>query len=177
MDRQALKETIPKLSRAAVLWNPANPAIQHDWELTATAARALRVRLRSVEIRGPGDLEAAFAAIVADRPEALVVIADTLTFQLRAPIAEFAARRRLPAVYGAREMVEAGGLMSYGTNVADLFRRAARYVDKILKGARPAALPVEQPAKFDMVVNLKTARGLGLTIPQSLLIRADEIIQ
>jgi putative ABC transport system substrate-binding protein len=174
---ELLKEAIPTLSSATVLWNPSNPAMVAEWHLAQAAAGTLRVKLHSVEVRSPLDLEAAFAAVLRDRSEALMVVADPLTFRLRAQIVDFAAQHRLPAVYGAREMVEAGGLMSCGTNVADLFRRAGGYVEKILKGANPADLPVEQPLKVEVIVNLKSARAIGLTLPQTLLIRADETIQ
>jgi putative ABC transport system substrate-binding protein len=146
-------------------------------EQSVAAADALKVRLQILEARGPDDLERAFEAATRERAEAIHVYADQLTFVHRARIAELAARSRLPAIYLFGEHVEVGGLMSYGPSLHDLFRRAGGYVDKILKGAKPADLPVQQPTKFELVINLKTAKALGLTIPQSILIRADEVIQ
>ena len=173
-----LKETIPKASAVAVLWNPANPVWQAAaLRETEAAARALGLRLQLLEARGPDELEAAFAAMTRERAGALFVPADIIFARHAQQIADLAARNRLPAMYGFREHVEAGGLMSYAADFAVMFRRAAVYVDKILKGARPGELPVEQPTKFELVINLKTARALGLTIPQSILLRADEVIQ
>jgi putative ABC transport system substrate-binding protein len=175
---ELLKVTVPKALRVAVLWNPANPA----WHVpllreTKVAARALGVRLQLLEARGPDELEGVFAAMTRERASALLVQVDVM-FALHARrIADLAAERRLPAMYGSREHVEAGGLMSYAPNFPELFRRAATYVDKILKGAKPGDLPVEQPTKFELVINLKTAKALGLTIPPALLGRADEVIQ
>jgi putative ABC transport system substrate-binding protein len=175
---ELLKETVPKVSRVAVLWNPANAIWQAQMlRQTEIAARALGLQVQLLEARGPDELEGAFAAITRERASALLVQVDVI-FALHARrIADLAAKRRVPAMYGSREHVEAGGLMSYAPNIPDLFRRAATYVDKILKGAKPADLPVEQPTKFELVINLKTAKALSLTIPQSLLQRADEIIQ
>ena len=174
---ELLKEAVPKASRIAVLANPTNEMHRMSLEQSVTAADALKVRLQILEARGPDDLERAFEAATRERAEAIQVYADQLTFVHRARIAELAAKSRLPAIYLFREHVEAGGLMSYGPSLHDLFRRAGGYVDKILKGAKPADLPVQQPTKFDLVINLKTAKALGLTIPQSVLIRADEVIQ
>jgi len=173
-----LKETVPTASPVAVLWNPANAV----WQAAAlretdAAAHALGLRLQRVEARGPDDLEGAFAAMKRERANALFVPADIIFARHAQRIADLAARNRLPAMYGFREHAEAGGLMSYAADFAVMFRRAAVYVDKILKGAKPADLPIEQPTKFELVINLKTAKALGLTIPQSLLVRADEIIQ
>jgi putative ABC transport system substrate-binding protein len=151
--------------------------MQTDSSATEQTASVLQIKTRLVELRSPEGLEPMYEAVLRDRPEALIVVADPLTMLLRAQLVRFAAEHHLPAIYGTREFVEAGGLMSYGTNVASLFNRAAYYVDRILRGAHPADLPVEQPPKFDLVVNLKAARGLGLTVPQSLLLRADEVIQ
>jgi len=175
---ELLKETVPKVSRVAVLWNPANAVWQAQMlRQTEIAARALGLQVQLLEARGPDELEGAFAAMTRERVSALLVQVDVI-FALHARrIADLAAKRRVPAMYGSREHVEAGGLMSYAPNVPDLFRRAATYVDKILKGAKPADLPVEQPTKFELVINLKTAKALGLKIPQSILIRADEVIQ
>jgi putative ABC transport system substrate-binding protein len=175
---ELLKESVPKVSRVAVLWNPANAVWQAQMlRQTEIAARALGLQVQLLEARGPDELEGAFAAMTRERASALLVQVDVI-FALHARrIADLAAKRRVPAMYGSREHVEAGGLMSYAPNVPDLFRRAATYVDKILKGAKPADLPVEQPTKFELVINLKTAKTLGLTIPPSLLGRADEVIQ
>jgi putative ABC transport system substrate-binding protein len=143
----------------------------------AGAAKNLAVQLQSEEVRDPGGIDGAFASMSAGRVDGLVVVVDPLTVRYRGRIAELAAKNRLPSMYGFREFADAGGLMTYGANVADLCRRAAAYVDKILKGAKPADLPVEQPTTFEFVINMKTAKTLGLTIPQSILVRADEIIQ
>jgi putative ABC transport system substrate-binding protein len=141
------------------------------------AARSLGVQLQLLEAPGPKEFDGAFAAMAKERAEALLVLSDVMLNSHQTRIADLAARSRLPAAYGVRESVEAGGLMSYGSSFLDLHRRSAAYVDKILKGARPADLPVEQPSTFELVINLKTAKALGLTIPQSLLQRADEIIR
>ena len=174
---QLLKEVIPKLGRVAVLWNAANPANATAWAVTESAARALGVTLRSHELRSASDFEGAFAKIAQERPDAIHVLADSLTFQFRNQIADFAARQRLPSVFDQREMVEIGGLMSYGPNLAEMLRRGGYYVDKILKGAKPGDLPMEQPTKFELVINLKTAKALRITIPQSVLAQADEVIR
>jgi putative ABC transport system substrate-binding protein len=174
---ELLREVIPKLSYIAVLWNPASPfSVVAEKEVQA-AAQVLRMRVQSLGVRAPEELDNAFAAIVRDRPGALLVLADRLFLHHRARIMDFAARQRLPGVHAYRELVEVGGLMSFGPSYADMHRRAAYFVDRILKGAKPADLPVEQPTKFELVINLKTAKALGLTIPQSVLIRADEVIQ
>ena len=141
------------------------------------AARALRLRLQVVEARVPGDIDGAFSKMTGERAGALTVLPSAMLFTERRRLVDLAAKNRLPAVYMERDYVDAGGLMSYGPNVADLFRRAATYVDKILKGAKPGDLPVEQPTKFELVINLKTAKALGLTIPQWLLRRADQVIE
>jgi len=173
-----LREAIPRLSRVAVLWNPANPALVPVLREAQIAAEALRLTLQPVvEVRRVDDLELAFATIASARPHALVVIIDRFLLAHRRRIVDFAANRRLPAMYGYREYVDAGGLMSYAPSDINLFRGAAVYVDKILKGANPANLPVQQPAKLELTINLKTAKALGLTIPQSLLRRADEVIR
>jgi putative ABC transport system substrate-binding protein len=161
----------------AVLWNPANPANATYLTVLGGVAQKLGVKLQSEEVRDPGGFDNAFASMSARSTQALVVVVDPLTVRYRGRIAELAAKYRLPAMYGFREFADAGGLMAYGANVADLCRRAATYVDKILKGAKPADLPVEQPNKFELVINLKTAKALGLTIPQSLLQRADQVIE
>ena len=175
---ELLREVVPKLSRLAVLGNPANPVTEIVFRQTQVAAGTLRVGLQPlVEVRSVDQLEAAFAAIARARPQAFAVIADRFLLAHRERIVEFAARRRLPAIYPFREFVDAGGLMSYSPSYTDLFRRAAGFVDRILNGAKPGALPVEEPRKFELVVNLKTAKALGLTIPPSVLIRADQVIQ
>ena len=174
---QLLKEAIPKLSRVAVLWNRANPVNTSQVHDIEAAARTLGVRLQLLEFRGPDQVEGALAAITTTRPDGLIVPADAAAFQERARIIAFAAKNRLPTIYPQRETVEAGGLMAYGPNAIDSWRRAATYVDKILKGAKPADLPVEQPTRFELVINMKTAKALGLTIPPSLLLRADEVIR
>jgi putative ABC transport system substrate-binding protein len=174
---QLLKEVVPRASRVAILWNAANPYHALTVRETEAAARVLGVQLQSLEIRAPEDIDRAFEAAIRGRASALTVVEDPLVNTHRARIVALAAKSRLPAIYGLREVVEAGGLMSYAANFSDLYRRAATYVDKILKGAKPADLPVEQPTRFELVINLKTAKALGLTIPQSILIRADHVIQ
>ena len=174
---ELLKETVPKVRRVAILSNPANPSQPLSIRELKVAARSLGVQLQLLEAQGPNEFDGAFAAMATERVGALVVMSDSMLNSHRTRLADLAARSRLPAAYGLRENVEAGGLVSYGPSVRDLFRRSATYVDKILKGAKPADLPVERPTKFDLVINLKTVKALGLTIPQSLLGRADEVIQ
>jgi putative ABC transport system substrate-binding protein len=174
---ELLKETVPKVRRVAVLSNPAHPAHPLQIREVNIAARSLGLQLQLLEARGPNEFDGAFAAMAKERVEALLVVVDAMFILHRTRLADLAARSRLPAVYGTRESVEAGGLMSYGPSVRDLFRRSATFVDKILKGAKPGDLPVEQPTQFELVINLKTAKALGLRIPQSLLQRADEVIQ
>jgi len=174
---ELLREVIPKLSYIAVLWNPASPfSVVAEKEVQA-AAQVLRMRVQSLGVRAPEELEDAFAAIVRERPGALLVLADRVFLHNRTRIVDFEAKHCLPGVYAYRELVEAGGLMSFGPSYAGMHRRAAAYVDKILKGAKPAELPVEQPATFELVINLKAAKALGLTIPQAVLFRATELIQ
>src|SRR5207249_802356 len=160
----------------AVLANPANPANRREWEQTQVAAQTLGLELHLLEVRAPEHFEPAFQAALQQRAEGLIVFADPL-LNFQPVIADFAVTNRLPGMYGWREHVERGGLMSYGPNPPDLFRRAATYVDKILKGTKPAELPIEQPTTFDFIVNLKTAQAFGLTIPQSVLQQAAEVIQ
>jgi ABC-type uncharacterized transport system substrate-binding protein len=175
---QLLKEVFPKLLRpAAVLWNPDYVGMKARWRQIEGAAPAMGMVVRSVEIRDSRELEQALAALERERPAALVLLADPLTLSQRLRIVEFAAEARLPAIYEASQFVDAGGLMSYGPNFDQLIRRSATYVDKILKGAKPADLPIEQPEKFELVINLKTAKALGITIPQSVLLQADRIIE
>jgi putative tryptophan/tyrosine transport system substrate-binding protein len=171
------KELIPRVSRVAVLWNAGNPANAVVRPEIDAAARRLGLVLRSYEVQRPDDFASTFAAIVRERPEALLVPSDALMFQRREQIAQLALQARLPAIFEPREMAVAGGLMAYGPSYAEMFRRAAFYVDKLLKGIKPADLPFEQPTQFELVINLKTAKALGLTIPPSLLGRADEVIQ
>jgi len=171
------KQTLPKLSRVTVLWNSANVGMRLRVQETERAAPALGVTLQSVTVQSPDDFDGVFAAMSKDRPESLLVMADTVTASNSRRVVEFAARNRVPAIYEARNFVDAGGLMSYGLDFVDHYRRAAYYVDKVLKGVRPADLPVEQPTKFELVINMKSAKALGLTIPQSLLLRADQVIE
>jgi putative ABC transport system substrate-binding protein len=172
-----LKETLPRLSRVAVLWNPAVTAYRDYFKSTETAALQLGVTLQSVEILSSGALESACASSSQNRAEAMLIFVDNLTFAHRHRIAELAIQHRLPTSVYVKEFVVAGGLMSYGVNLTASYRRAAYYVDRILKGAKPSGLPVEQPTTFEFVINVKTARTLGLTIPQTLLQRADQVIQ
>ena len=175
---EVLREIVPKLSRVAVLWNPANAAWQARMlNATDAAAKALGLQVQLLEARGPDDLEGAFAAMTKQRASALLVAPDVI-FALHAKrIGDLAAKRQLPAMYGSSEHVAAGGLISYAPNITDVFRRAATYVDKILKGASPGDLPVEQPTKLEVVVNRATARAMGLTIPSSVLGRATQVIE
>ena len=172
-----LKDAVPKVSRVAVLQNPSNETHARILRQAEGAAQALGMQLRIVQARTPPEIDADFAAIRSRRVDGVLVLRDALFLAQRTQIAALAAKGRLPAVYGFKEQVEAGGLMAYGASVPVMYGRAAAYVDKILKGAKPADLPVEQPNKFDLVINLKTARALGLTIPPSLLQRADQVIE
>jgi len=174
---ELLKEVLPRLARAAIIWNAANPYSALVFGETQGAAKKLTVELQSLEVRGPDDFDGAFEAAKRQHPEALITVEDPLTFTYAKRIAEFAVAHQLPALHGLREFVTADGLMSYGASLADLARRAAGYIDKILRGAKPADLPVQQPTKFELVINLKTARALGLEIPPTLLARADEVIE
>jgi putative ABC transport system substrate-binding protein len=174
---ELLKETVPRVRRVAVLSNPANPSHALAIENVIVAARAVGVQLQLLKAGGPNEFDNAFAAMARERAEALLVVLDPFFGFHRARLSHLAAKSRLPAMYGSREYPEAGGLMSYGADFRHNFRRSATYVDKILKGAKPADLPIEQPAKFELVINLKTAKVLGLTIPPSLLLRADQVIE
>jgi putative ABC transport system substrate-binding protein len=174
---QILKTVVPGLSHAAALWNPGNSAIVFSWKETQDAARVLGLILQSHEVQGPKDFAAAFAAITEERPNALLVLQDAVTMQQRSEIIDFAIKERLPSMFQEKGWAEAGGLMSYGENLASMYRRAAYFVDKIFKGAKPADLPVEQATKFDMVLNLRTAKAIGLTIPDSVLALANEVIE
>jgi len=174
---ELLKEAVPRAMRIAVLWNPNNPWHRLAVKGAEAAARSLAVQLQIVEARSAEEFERAFEAMTRKRAGAVLVLADPLTSFHRTRLAELAIKRHLPGMYGTRAYAEAGGLMSYWAHQADLDRRVASYVDRILKGAKPADLPIEQPTKFELVINLKTAKALGLTIPPSLLGRADAVIQ
>ena len=174
---EILKEMVPKVTRVAVLGNPANAGTTPQLRHAQDAARTLRLQLQPLQARSGNEIDSAFAAMTEKGAGAVVVLVDAMFVDQRTRIADLATRRHLPSVYGLIDFAEAGGLMFYGANDADRFRRAAYLVDKILKGAKPADLPIEQPTKFDLVINLKTAKALGLTIPQSLLQRAYEVIQ
>jgi putative ABC transport system substrate-binding protein len=174
---QILKEVVPTVSRVALLGNPDNAGTAPQVRHAQDAARALGVRLQPLDARGPGEIDSAFAAMAREQAGALIVLVDVMFNVYRTRIAELAAKSRLPSVYGLAQHVEAGGLMSYGGNINDRLRGAATYVDKILKGAKPADLPVEQPTKFELVVNMKTAKMLGIRIPRSILARADRVIE
>jgi len=175
---ELLKEAVPKLARVAVLYDPANPAsVREVKEDLPVAARALKLTIQPWEVRATDDLEKVFAALNKQRPDGLQVLGSTLMGANQKRIVGFALKSRLPSMYFNREAVEAGGLMYYGADLADSYRRVATYVDKILKGAKPADLPIEQPTKFELVINLKTAKQIGLTIPQKVLARADRVIK
>src|SRR5437867_426395 len=174
---EILKEAIPGISRVGVLWNPENPSSISAFKETQEAAQALAMQLQSLEVHGPDEFEGAFQAATKRQARALSVVSDSLMFNNRRRLLELAAKHRLPTMHTQSLWVEAGALMSYGTYFPDLYRRAATYVDKILKGAKPADLPVEQPTKFELVINLKTAKQIGLTIPQSVLYQADKVIK
>jgi putative tryptophan/tyrosine transport system substrate-binding protein len=174
---ELLKDVVPGLARVVVLWNAANPANASAWQETQAAARTLGLRLHSQDVQGPQNLEGAFARMAQARPEALLVLSDALLGMHRQRIAQFATQQHLPSMFAHREWVVAGGLMSYGPSLPDLFRRAATSVDKILRGAKPADLPVEQPMNFELAINLKTAEALGLTISPTLLFQATEVIR
>jgi putative tryptophan/tyrosine transport system substrate-binding protein len=174
---QLLAEAIPNVSTVAVVWNAANPANARSWREVQDAARVLRISLQSREVRGPSDFERVYAEITRKHPDALLVIGDRLTLQHGREIVDFATQRRIPSMLDQAYQETAGALMSYGAEEEELWRRAADLADKILKGAKPADLPVEQPTKFELVINLKTAKALGLRIPPSLLQRADQVIE
>jgi putative ABC transport system substrate-binding protein len=174
---ELLKEMVPKVSRVAILWNPTNPPHRRALEAAKIAAHSLGIQLDALEAQRPDDLERAFAAMTRERAGALLVLRDGMFLLHSKRIVDLAAKSRLPAMSEGKDELANGGLMAYGPSLSESFRRAATYVDKILKGAKPADLPVEQPTKFELVINLKTAKALGLTIPQSLLARADEVIQ
>ena len=172
-----LIELIPKASRLAVLWNPSSAFLHSYWSAIETAAPALHVSLQSLEVQDPNEFERAFDAMTREHADGLLVLSDTFATFHRARLAELAAKHGLPTIYGHNQYTEAGGLMSYGPSLSDTYGRAARFVDKILKGTKPVDLPVEQPTKFELIINLKTARTLGLEIPPTLLARVDKVIE
>ena len=177
---ELLTQAVPGVSRVAGLWHPGAVGERTEKDMlkrAEAAARALGVRIQVVEARGPEDFDRAFSDMTRARAGALTVLGSAMFFGERRRLVDLAAKHRLPALYTSRDFVDAGGLMAYGPNLADSFRRAAIFVDKILKGAKPAALPVEQPTKFELVINMKTAKALGLTIPPSLLGRADHVVE
>ena len=174
---ELLKEVLPTVSRVALLGNPANPANASLERQAQDAARTLGVRLQPLWARDLREIDSAFTATKMERADALIVLTDTMLINHRTRVIDHAGQRRLPAVFGVSQFVEAGGLLAYGPSFADGYRRAAPYVDRILKGAKPGDLPIEQPTKFELVINLKTAKALGLTIPPSLLQRADQVIE
>jgi putative ABC transport system substrate-binding protein len=174
---ELLKEMVPRIARIGILLNMSNPVLQPQWQEAERAAHSVGLQVQLLDVRTAHDLERRFDAAIQQRAGALIVGLDALTQANRGQIVEASARRRLPTMYPEREFVDLGGLMSYGVHYPDSYRRAAVYVDKIFKGAKPADLPVEQPTKFELVINLKTAKTLGLTIPQSVLARADEVIE
>ena len=177
---ELLKQAVPGVNRVAILWQPGGTGERTEQDMrkgAEAAARALGVRLQFFEARGPADFDRAFSDMTRERAGALTSLGGSMFFSERRRLVDLAAKNRLPALYQQREFVDAGGLMAYGANLADNFRRAATYVDKILKGTKPGDLPIEQPTKFELVINTKTAKALGLTIPPSLLQRADHVIQ
>ena len=174
---EILKRMVPGLSRVAGLWNPSNPALVFSWKETQSAARALGLTLQSHEVQGPKDFAAAFVMITEERPDALLVVQDAVTMQQRNEIIDFAIQKRLPSMFQEKGWAAAGGLISYGENLPSMYRRAAYFVDKIFKGTKPSDLPVEQAAKFDLALNLRTAKAIGVTIPDSILVLADEVIE
>ena len=174
---ELLKEIVPRLSHVAVLKSPTLPGHVRVLKEMELAAGALKVKLQYLDVRGPKDIETAFREARKARADAVVVLASPILESARTQVADLAAKSRLPAIYHVSEFVEAGGLMSYGVSFIDLYRRAATYVDKILKGAKPADLPVEQPMKFEFIINLKAAKQIGLTVPPNVLARADKVIR
>jgi putative ABC transport system substrate-binding protein len=168
---------VPHLTRVAVLWDPTEPGRQQLVKETEAAAPRLGLQVRALEVRNPGDIGSAFAAMAREAAEAVLIYGSSILYARRAAITELAMNRRLPTMCSALEWMDAGFTMSYGTSLKDMYRRAAYFVDKVLKGAKPPDLPVEQPTKFELVINLKTAKALGLTIPPSLLARADQVIE
>jgi putative ABC transport system substrate-binding protein len=174
---ELIGEAIPKVSRIAVLLDPQDDSKIVELKQARAAAKGLGLKLQSIEVQSPSDLEGTLKAAMRDRPEVLLVLGSAVTNAVRIRLAEFAIKNRLPTMWPERGLMDAGGLMSYGPNYAELFRRAATYVDKILKGAKPGDLPIEQPTTFELVINLKTAKQIGLTIPPNVLARADRVIR
>ena len=175
---QMLKELFPRVSHPmAVLWNPDYVGMRARFEQARVAAPAVGLTVRSVEVRDTRELDAAFEAITREHPEALLLLVDPFTFSQRSRIVEFAAEQRIPAMYETSDFVDAGGLISYGPILSDQYRRAALYVDKILRGAKPADLPIEQPTKFELAINMRAAKALGIKFPESILLRADKVIE
>jgi len=174
---ELIKETVPKVSRVEIIWNPANRTSTATVKQLERLAPGLNLQLSPHSVRSAADIDAAFADVSRARAAALIVLTDPLVVSRKAQLVELTAARHIPTIYGLREFIEAGGLMSYGPSLIDLWRRSAAYVDKILKGAKPADLPVEEPTRFELVINMKTAKALGLTIPQTLLLRADQVIE
>jgi putative ABC transport system substrate-binding protein len=174
---EILKDTLANLTRVAVFWNPTNASLEDQIKETETAAVALGIKLQPLEVGRPEDFEIAFKSALRERAGALIALRNPLFINYRKEFLKIALHNRLPGMYDDKNFVEPGGLMSYGTDRADLFRRAAIYVDKILKGAKPADLPLEQPTKFELVINLKTAKQIGLTVPPNVLARADRVIK
>jgi putative ABC transport system substrate-binding protein len=172
-----LREVLPTLSNVGVLWNPEYSAFAADWRSLREAARQLKISVHSVEVRQASQFDMAFGALRRERVGAFLMFSDLIGWYHTKEIADAATRNRLPAIYAFREAVDGGGLMSYGPTIEDLVRRSSGYVNKILRGANPSDLPIEQPTKLELVINLKSARALGLTIPQSLLQRADQVIE
>ena len=174
---QLLKDTIPRLTRVGILWNPGSPLLINVVENLKAAASSMSIELKFVNVRTPEEFSTAFSAVSRSRVQALYLLESPLFYVHRITLAKLASKVRLPTMYGTRAFADAGGLLSYGANYVDQWHRAAEYVDKILKGAKPGDLPIEQPTKFEFVVNLKTAKALGITIPESILVRADEVIR
>jgi len=174
---ELLKELLPQVSRVGVVWNEANPYSALLFKETQAAGMQLMIQVQSIEVRGPSDFDSALEADIRKGLDALVIVEDPLTFTYLRQIGQLCADHHVPSLYGLREYADAGGLITYGANIGDLFRRAVGFVDKILKGAKPSDLPVEQPTKFELVINLKTAKTLGLEVPPTLLARADEVIE
>jgi len=174
---ELLREAVPGLSRVAIMWNTNVPGNLLEYKQAGDAARSMRLQLQSAEVSSVDDFERAFSALKTGGAQALIVAGSGLTSTNARQIANLAMKHRLPSMVSSRDRVDAGGLIAYGPNLAELWRRSATYVDKILKGAKPGDLPIEQPSKFELIINVKTAKALGLTLPQSLLLRADEVIQ
>jgi ABC-type uncharacterized transport system substrate-binding protein len=174
---ELLKEAVPEAIRIAALWNPSNPIHGPSLKVIKAAAQRLKVQLHAMSVRNPQDLEGAFSAMTQERVQALTVPPDGMFLAHQARIIDLASTHRIPAMYGVRELAGAGGLMAYGVNLPEMYRHGAFFVDRILKGAKPADLPLEQPTQFELIINLTTAKALGLRIPQSLLIRADQLIE